>query len=90
MSFFYHPLVLADGEIIIPSPRAIFEYEEQFHLNSLNLQVELLEQLKDVASFVDNMMRRHNQNYDYKYQSFIERRRLKKSKNHSTPSSSHG
>ena len=39
--FFDQPLVLNDGEIIIPSPRQIFEYEEHFHQNSLDLHVEL-------------------------------------------------
>ena len=88
--FFDQPVVLNDGEIIIPSPRQIFEYEEQFHQNSLNLQIELLEQLKDAAKFIKNLLRRHNQNFDYKYQNFIQRRRKKWFKNHSATSSSHG
>ena len=83
---FDQPLVLN----IIPTPRQIFEYEEQFHQNSLDLQVELLEQLKEAEKFIENTLRRHNQNFDYKYQELLQRQRRKRSKNHSFASSSHG
>ena len=33
--FFGEPLILEDGEIIIPSPRAILEHEERYHVNSI-------------------------------------------------------
>lgn len=88
--FFNQPLVLNDGEIIIPSPRQIFEMEEQHHQTELDLQVELLKQLQEAEQFIDNMLRRHRQNYDTKYHTFIQRQRQKRSKNNSAASSSHG
>ena len=69
------PLILADGEIIIPSPGSIFEHEELHHVNSLNLQKALLEEIKEALAALDNALRRHKQSYDYKFQSFINRRR---------------
>ena len=61
------PLVLVDGEMIIPSPRSILEYEELHHVNSLSLQKALLEEIKEALGALDNVLRKHNQTYDYKF-----------------------
>jgi len=60
------PLVLVDGEIVIPSARAILEHEETHHANSIEQQRQLLIEMKEVCSALDNAARRHRQNYDYK------------------------
>ena len=82
------PFVLVDGEIIIPSPRSILEHEELHHVNTLTLQKALLEEIKEAVDALDNALRKHKQNYDYKFQKFINRRRTSQSKNNSTTSSS--
>ena len=53
------PLVLADGEIVIPSPRSILEHEELHHVNTLNLQKALLEEIKEALVALDNALRKH-------------------------------
>ena len=63
---FYAPLVLADGEIVIPSRRAIHEHEERHHANSIEQQKQLLIEMKEACLALDNAPRRHRQNYDYK------------------------
>ena len=82
------PLVLADGEIIIPSLRAILEHVELHHVNSLNLQRPLSEEIKEASAGLDNALRKHKQSYDCKFQRLINRQRTRLSKNNSTPNSS--
>ena len=92
-------LVLADDEIIIPSLRAILEYVELHHVNTLNLQRPLSEDIKEASDGLDNALRKHKQgldnalrkhkqSYDCKFQRLINRRRTTLSKNNSTPNSS--
>jgi len=81
------PLVLANGEIIIPSPRVILEHEALHHVNSLNPQQVLLEGINEALASLDNALRQHNKGYDYKFQQFINRQRTKRSTNHSGSSS---
>ena len=85
---FDRPLVLANGEIIIPSPRGILEHEMLHHVASLNQQQVILEGINEAIESLDHCLRQHNKSYDYKFQQFRNRQRTKKSKNHSASSSS--
>ena len=88
MSFFYAPPVLADGEIIIPSPRSILEHETLHHVDTVQRQRVLLEGISEALASLDNALRRYNQSYDYKFYQFVTRRKTKKSTNNSASSSS--
>jgi len=85
--FFDAALVLADGEIIIPSPRSILEHETLHHVNSMHRQQVLLEGINEALASLDNPLRQHNKSYDYKFQRFVNRRRTNQSKNNSASSS---
>ena len=55
--FFDAPLVLVDGEIIIPSPRSILEHETLHHVNSMQRQQALLEGINEALASLDNCLR---------------------------------
>ena len=85
------PLILADGEIIIPSLRAILEHEERNHANSIEQQKLLLFEMKEACLTLDNASRKHKQGYDYKFQRLIKHQTLIRQKmlnNNSASSSS--
>ena len=63
--FFDEPLILEDGEIVIPSPRSILEHEERYHVNSMEQQKHLLVEINEACLALDNAARKHKQSYDY-------------------------
>ena len=74
------PLILVDGEIVIPSPKAILKHEERHHANSIEQQKQLLIEMKEGCLALDNDARRHRQNYDYKFQKLMKHQKLIKQK----------
>jgi hypothetical protein len=82
------PLILDNG-IVIPSPRVILEHEARYHAETIDYQKNQLANLKEAAVSLDNGMRKHKQNYDYKFERLIKKSHRSKSMNNSASSSSH-
>ena len=55
-AMFDAPLVLVGREIIIPSLRAILEHEELHHVNTLNLQRAVLEEIQKASVGLDSAL----------------------------------
>jgi len=86
--FFDAPLVLADREIIIRSPRSILEHETLHHVSSMQRQQVLLEGINEALASLYSSLRHHNKTYDYKFHRFTNRKKTRQSKNNSASSSS--
>ena len=58
-----------------------WNYEIDYHQEQLNAQIKRIEELEINHDFLKNMLRQHNQSYDYKYHNFIKRQQAKLKRN---------
>jgi len=74
---FDEPLIVDNSEIVIPSHRTLLDHEEMIHTSSLQHQKQNLVEVKKASLCLDNVIRQHKQNYDYKFQRLLKPKSLK-------------